>query len=131
LGGRRGLVLLEFAPIVVGMEDGVEKTVSRSDAENRAADGSAELPESVRERGCQRHMEFTSLPIGFIGVAGDSDNFVNIRQGRIEVSLARRLKCEKKFSMCQGTETSGFLGFTRTSILRPRLNCLAKCIAVS
>jgi hypothetical protein len=74
LGGRRGLVLLEFAPIVVGMEDGVEKSMPRRQAKNPAADGASDLLEGGREHGYAVHVEVTSSVIGFIGARVDSEN---------------------------------------------------------
>jgi hypothetical protein len=73
----RAALLLEFAPIVVGMEDRVEETVSRSDAENPAADGTSEILERGGEQGNAGHVELAPTAIGFIRTPGDSD-FVHV-----------------------------------------------------
>jgi hypothetical protein len=51
---------LKFAPIVVGIEDGVQKAVARSDAADHAADGTLELPECSGEHGFPTHVEIAA-----------------------------------------------------------------------
>jgi hypothetical protein len=69
------LLRLEFAPVVVRIEDGIEKAVSRSEAANGAADRTLELPECRGDCLFAAHVEWvpqrldSSLPDAIPNIA--------------------------------------------------------------